>query len=94
MSNINPNKKACLLKKEDCKKIIINARKVLSKAIEKGGSSIRNFKDTLGKSGTFQKNFKVYDRYGLNCKKIECKGIIKKKNISNRSTFFCNQCQI
>ncbi len=94
LSNINPNKKACLLKKEDCKKIIINARKVLSKAIEKGGSSIRNFKDTLGKSGTFQKNFKVYDRYGLNCKKIECKGIIKKKNISNRSTFFCNQCQI
>ena len=94
LSNINPNKKACLLKKEDCKKIIINARKVLSKAIEKGGSSIRNFKNTLGKSGTFQKNFKVYDRYGLNCKKIECKGIIKKKNISNRSTFFCNQCQI
>ena len=94
LSNINPNKKACLLKKDDCKKIIINSRKVLTKAIKKGGSSIRNFKDTLGKSGTFQKNFKVYDRNGLNCKRFDCKGIIQKKNISNRSTFFCNQCQI
>ena len=94
LSNINPNKRVYLLKKEDCKKIIINSRKVLTKAIKKGGSSIRDFKNILGKRGTFQNNFKVYDRNGLNCKRSECKGIIQKKNISNRSTFFCNQCQI
>ena len=94
LSKINPNKAARLLKKDDCKKIIINSRKVLLKAIKKGGSSIRDFKNTSGKKGNFQKNFQVYERDGLNCKRFGCSGIIKKKTLSNRSTFFCNICQI
>ena len=93
LSKINPFKKAYLLKEKDCKKIIINSRKVLLNAIKKGGSSIRNFKNTLGNVGNFQKEFKVYKREGLNCKRFKCQGIIKKKTISNRSTFFCNSCQ-
>ena len=93
LSDINPFKKAFLLKKKDCQKIMINSKKVLSKAIKKGGSSIRNFKNTTGKKGSFQKNFNVYERSGLKCKRFKCDGIIQKKNISNRSTFFCNLCQ-
>ena len=93
LSKINPKKKAYLLKKNDCKKLIINSKKVLSKAIKEGGSSIRDFKNTYGKKGKFQKNFKVYEREGLNCKRFECRDIIKKKIISNRSTFFCKTCQ-
>ncbi len=93
LSKISPDKKAYLLKKNDCKKIIINSRKILKQAIKKGGSSIKDFKNTQGKTGNFQKDFKVYERNGLNCKRIECKGIIQKKKISNRSSFFCNFCQ-
>ena len=93
LSKINPTKKVRLLKKEDCKKIIINCKKVLSNAIKKGGSSIKDFKNTEGKMGSFQKDFNVYERQGLNCKRSKCKGIIRKKTISNRSTFFCNFCQ-
>ena len=93
LCKINPQKKAYLLKKNDCKKIVLNSRKILINAIKKGGSSIRDFKDTFGKDGNFQKDFKVYERTGLNCKTSKCKGIIQKKNISNRSTFFCNMCQ-
>ena len=62
-------------------------------SIKKEGSSIRDFRDTFGKTGNFQKDFNVYDREGKNCKRFKCKGIIKKKIISNRSTFFCNICQ-
>ena len=94
LSKINPKKKAHILKKEECQKIIINSKKVLTKAIEKGGSSIRDFKNTSGKKGNFQKDFKVYERNGLSCKRFRCRGIIQKKTISNRSTFFCNICQI
>ena len=93
LSKINPNKKGFLLKKKDLKKIIINSRKVLSNAIKKGGSSVRDFKNTFGKKGSFQKEFNVYEREGQNCKKTKCYGIIKKKIISNRSSFFCNFCQ-
>ena len=90
---INPNRKAHLIKKKELKKIIIYSRSVLVNAIKKGGSTIRDFKNTSGKKGNFQKDFKVYDREGLRCKRQSCKGIILKKVITNRSTFFCNYCQ-
>jgi len=93
LSEINPTKKAKNLKKNDCKKILINSKKVLLEAINKGGSSIKDFKNISGNYGGFQSEFKVYQREGLKCKRKNCIGIIKKKNISNRSTFFCNSCQ-
>ncbi len=93
LSRINPTKKGGLFKKKDCKKIVINSRKVLKDAINKGGSSIKDFKNISGKKGNFQKKFKVYDREGLNCKRFKCNGLIQKKVISNRSTFFCDNCQ-
>ncbi len=93
LSKINPNKKAKLINQIECKEIIKNSKKVLSEAIDKGGSSIRDFKNILGKEGNFQKNFNVYQRQGLACKRNLCTGFIKKKNISNRSSFYCNNCQ-
>ncbi len=93
LSKINPAKKAKNLTKNDCRQILKNSIGVLRKAINKGGSSIKDFKNTSGKQGGFQSEFKVYQREGLKCKRVNCKGIIRKKNISNRSTFFCNSCQ-
>ena len=93
LSKINPFKKVKLLSKKECQKIIINSRKILLKAISKGGSSIRDFKDTSGSKGGFQNEFKVYQQEGLRCKNIGCSDFIRKKIISNRSTFFCDSCQ-
>ena len=93
LSKINPKTYATKLSKENCKRIIFFSKSVLNKAIKKGGSSIRNFKNTSGKSGNFQKKFKVYQRENLNCLRNKCTGKIKKILISNRSTFFCNSCQ-
>ena len=93
LSKINPATSAMKLSKKDCKKIISFSRSVLKKAIKKGGSSIRDFKNTAGQSGNFQKEFKVYQRENQNCLRNKCAGKIKKIFISNRSTFFCNICQ-
>ena len=93
VSKINPFKKAKQLNKNECLSIILNSKKILQQAISKGGSSIRDFKDISGKKGTFQKEFKVYQQDGADCKRSKCKGVIKKKIKSNRSTFFCNFCQ-
>lgn len=94
LSKINPFKKAKLLSENDCKKIISNSRKILLQAIKRGGSSIKNFKNSNGNSGSFQKEFNAYQREGEKCKNSRCKGMIKKVFISNRSTFFCDICQI
>ena len=64
------------------------SKKVLFTAIKKGGSSIRDFKNTSGKQGKFQKNFNVYGREGLVCKRLKCQGIIKKKNFLSINTIF------
>ena len=93
LSKIKPDKKGKNLTKSELKKILINSKKVLSQAIYKGGSSIRDFRTISGLKGGYQNEFKAYQREGSNCKRLSCKGIIKKKNISNRSTFFCNYCQ-
>ena len=93
-SQINPFKKVKLIKKKECRKIITYSKKVLLNAIKKGGSSIRDFKNVSGIEGNFQENFKVYQKEGFKCKRSNCHGIIQKKIISNRSTFFCNTCQI
>ena len=93
MSRINPNKKIKFLNTKECTQIMINSKKVLLNAIQKGGSSIRDFKNTDGNKGSFQDNFKVYQREGLVCKRINCIGKIVKKVITNRSTFFCKICQ-
>ena len=92
-SKINPSRKAKSLAKSECKKILSYSKLVLKNAIKKGGSSIQNFQNIDGKIGTFQKNFKVYQRENLQCLKTKCSGFIKKKIISNRSSFFCNYCQ-
>jgi formamidopyrimidine-DNA glycosylase len=93
LSKVNPFKKVKLLSKKECQKIIINSRKILLKAISKGGSSIRDFKDTSGLKGGYQNEFKVYNLEGEKCKNLGCFDLIKKKIISNRSTYFCDSCQ-
>ena len=90
---INPFKEVKYLTKLDIKKIKYFSKFVLNKAIKKGGSSIRNFRNVSGRNGKYQNEFKVYQRENLNCLKKECFGKIKKKFISKRSTFFCNKCQ-
>ena len=92
-SKIHPYRKVSFLSKEECKKIILNSKKILLKAISKGGSSIRDFKNTSGSKGGFQNEFKVYQQQGMKCKSFRCTDLIKKKISSNRSTFFCEYCQ-
>ena len=74
LSRINPNKKIKLLNHKECNLIIINSKKILLNAIQKGGSSIRDFKNTDGTKGSFQDSFNVYQRENFNCKRIGCKG--------------------
>ena len=93
LSKVNPIKKIKLLSNKECRKIILNSKKVLLDAIDKGGSSIKDFKNIDGIQGGFQNSFNVYQRDGKNCKRLNCGGTIIKKVITNRSSFFCNFCQ-
>ena len=93
MSKIKPFKKCSNLRKIEIKNLILNIRKILKFSISKGGSSIKDFSNTFGKSGTFQQFFYVYGKQNKKCSRNSCTGKIKKITISNRSSFYCSKCQ-
>jgi formamidopyrimidine-DNA glycosylase len=66
---------------------------VLNQAIEAGGSSLRDHRQTSGELGYFQHSFQVYDREGETCQTAKCGGIVKRFTQNGRSTFWCPKCQ-
>lgn len=72
-------------------------RAVLLRAIDAGGSSLKDYRKADGSLGYFQHNFKTYDRAGEACPKAAVGGrkkhIIQKITQGGRSTFYCPDCQ-
>ncbi|WP_159731402.1 bifunctional DNA-formamidopyrimidine glycosylase/DNA-(apurinic or apyrimidinic site) lyase [Methylosinus sp. Ce-a6] len=68
-------------------------RRVLGEAIEAGGSSLRDHRQTDGSLGYFQHSFRVYDREDAPCPTPGCRGHISRVIQSGRSTFYCRECQ-
>ena len=91
---LRPIKTVNHLSKKNILNIILQAKKVLNKAIIFGGSSIRDFKKTDGIPGNFQQNFKVYGKNNAQCSRHGCDGYIQKISVSSRSAFYCTKCQI
>ena len=92
-SGVKPTKKVKNLSEGEIRKIIKFTKRILSKAITLGGSSIKNFSSDNGKKGLFQRYFSVYGKNGEKCSKKSCGSKIIKIVISNRSTFYCDKCQ-
>ena len=92
-SCVSPQKPGKFLKDIETRKTIIAIKKVLKMAIKAGGSTIQNYHNSEGKTGSYQANFKVYDREGETCKRAGCTGKIRRVIASGRSSFFCIKCQ-
>lgn len=67
-------------------------REQLSAGIAMGGSSIKDYVDSLGHSGSYQDYHKVYGRFGKPC--VNCQTPIEKIKLAGRSTCYCPNCQI
>jgi formamidopyrimidine-DNA glycosylase len=72
-------------------KLALAIQKVLTQAIAKGGSTLRDFVGVDGNAGYFQQEYFVYDRHNLPCKK--CGALIQQVKQGQRSTFYCANCQ-
>ena len=92
-SGVRPTKKIKKLTNSEIQKIIKFSKKIITKAIILGGSSIKDFSSGSGKKGLFQQHFSVYGKKGENCSNVKCLGKIKKIVIANRASFFCSKCQ-
>lgn len=68
-------------------------REVLAEAIEAGGSTLRDHRQTDGSLGYFQHSFRAYGREGAPCPTPGCAGRIDRITQSGRSTYLCRSCQ-
>ena len=91
MSGINPKKAAGKISKAKYQQLINAITLVLDKAIQEGGTTLKDFVGSDGKPGYFAQQLNVYGRNGLPC--IACKKPIVQFTQAQRSTFYCPSCQ-
>ncbi len=98
-AGLSPTRKASTITRKDGKAtkrtelLAQSIREIIASAIEAGGSSLRDHKQTDGTMGYFQHTFNVYDQEGKPCKSEGCNSMIKRIVQSGRSTFYCPTCQ-
>ena len=92
MSKIHPTTKSGQITKDQAKTIIENAKKVMEKSIDSGGSTLKDYKKADGTKGDYLDKFaQVFNKKGQPCP--VCKTPIEKIKVAGRGTHFCPQCQ-
>lgn len=91
LAGIDPQRAAGSLSGEECERLYGAIRQTLARALELGGSTLRDFHNVHGVNGNFQGEARVYGREGLPC--LRCAGRIERAVQGQRSTFFCARCQ-
>ena len=90
-AGIRPTTRASRLSAPRVQRLHTAIRQVLRRALQQGGSSLRDFVSASGQSGYFQLQTAVYGRAGLPCR--VCGQLVRSMVQGQRSTFYCATCQ-
>lgn len=90
-SGIHPLKAALRLSRPRCERLAEEVKHILARAIQQGGTTLRDFVGGDGKPGYFAQELNVYGRGGQACK--HCGKSLTEKRINQRTTVYCTQCQ-
>ncbi|HZD26229.1 MAG TPA: bifunctional DNA-formamidopyrimidine glycosylase/DNA-(apurinic or apyrimidinic site) lyase [Alphaproteobacteria bacterium] len=90
-AGISPRRLAASVAGKRAERLVPAIRQVLQRAIDAGGSSLRDYVQTNGELGYFQHSFAVYGREGEPC--LTCGAPVRRIVQSGRSTFYCGRCQ-
>lgn len=90
-ARILPETPIGMVTKAQWQKIVTETRRILTRAIACGGSTIADFVNSRGEAGSFQLELAVYGRAGQPCS--SCGTGIARVVMSGRATFYCPVCQ-
>jgi formamidopyrimidine-DNA glycosylase len=90
-AGIDPRTRCDRLSLPRCTRLLAALRQTLGRALELGGSTLRDFSDAHGAAGAFQAEAMVYGRESQPCRR--CGSVVRRIVQSQRSTFFCPTCQ-
>ncbi len=91
LAGIRPTARASGISLPRAGKLHAAVRDVLTRAVEKGGSTLRDFSNAQGESGYFQLDAMVYGRAGQPCR--VCGEPVRLIRQGQRATYFCGHCQ-
>ena len=91
LAGIRPTVRADRISRPRAEKLRLAIIDVLSRAVRKGGSTLRDFSNAEGQQGYFQLEAHVYDRAGEPCR--TCGTTIRRIQQGQRSTYYCATCQ-
>jgi len=90
-AGIHPALRADRISRPRAERLLGALRATLARALDLGGSTLRDFTDVHGMSGAYQTSAAVYGREGQACPR--CGGAVRRVVQGQRSTFFCPVCQ-
>jgi len=90
-AGIHPRRRADRIGPARAAALLAAVRDTLARAMEVGGSTLRDFRDAHGMSGAFQAETRVYGREDQDCPR--CGGIVRRIVQAQRSTYYCAGCQ-
>ncbi len=90
-AGIHPALAANRISRPRAERLLASLRGTLARALDVGGSTLRDFADAHGVAGAFQAEAAVYGRQGLPCPR--CGAPIRRQLHAQRSTYFCAVCQ-
>lgn len=90
-AKIDPRRKVADVSEQEFYLLYKELRAVMNLAIEKGGSTDKNYVDAEGKRGSYMDFARVFRREGLACPR--CNETIQKIKHAGRGTHFCPVCQ-
>jgi formamidopyrimidine-DNA glycosylase len=88
---IDPRTRCDRLSRPRAARLLGAVRDTLSRALELGGSTLRDFRDAHGMDGAYQAQAAVYGRAGQPCPR--CGTLVRRVVQGQRSSFFCPGCQ-
>lgn len=91
LAGIRPTTRSSAISKPRAVLLHRAIQQVLTQAVTKGGSTLRDFTNAQGEAGHFQLEARVYNRAGLPCH--VCGTPVKTIRQGQRSTFYCLRCQ-
>ncbi|RMH03277.1 MAG: bifunctional DNA-formamidopyrimidine glycosylase/DNA-(apurinic or apyrimidinic site) lyase [Planctomycetota bacterium] len=90
-AGVRPDRPAGSLAERRCVRLAGAIREVLARAIEAGGTTLRDFRTAGGEAGWFRRELSVYGREGEPCP--SCGRRVRNDRLAGRSTFWCSRCQ-
>jgi formamidopyrimidine-DNA glycosylase len=91
VAGIHPRQRADRISRPRAARLLAAVRDTLARALELGGSTLRDFSDAHGVSGAYQATAAVYGREGLPC--ARCGGTVRRFVQQQRATYCCPGCQ-